>query len=152
MVKIHRKLLILSTKITVSQNIKIANIWKMIFHSFQHILYLSCKFDHLWKKKHFYMNLSMSERCCLPHPPPSLRLWTPHALGLRTVVSLVSVNGIFQSFACRRSRASKSKRSGQIYMEVVECAEPNEKSIFRYLRFLVFEIRSFLCSKLAFFD
>ena len=33
----------------------------------------------------------------------------------------------------------------------MECAETNEKSIFRFLQFLVFEIWSFLYSKLAIF-
>ena len=48
MVKIHRKLTILSTKIIISQKLKI---WKLIFHSCQHISHLSCKFVQFWRKK-----------------------------------------------------------------------------------------------------
>ena len=35
------------TKMTITRNIKI---WKLIFHSFQHIPHLSCKFGHFKKK------------------------------------------------------------------------------------------------------
>ena len=37
MVKIHWKFTILSTKMTISQKLKFAKIWKLIFHSFQNI-------------------------------------------------------------------------------------------------------------------
>ena len=48
MVKIHRKLTILSTKMIIFEKLKI---WKWIFHSCQHISDLSCKFFQFWKKK-----------------------------------------------------------------------------------------------------
>ena len=38
-------------------------------------------------------------------------------------------------------------KSVQIYMNDVECAETNEASIFRFLRFLVFEIWAILYSQ-----
>ena len=46
--KINRKMPILSIKMTVSQKLKIINIWKLIFHSVQHIPQLPCKFDHFF--------------------------------------------------------------------------------------------------------
>ena len=45
MVKIHQKSTILSTELTISPKLKIGNIWKLIFHSFQYIPRLSFKFD-----------------------------------------------------------------------------------------------------------
>jgi len=41
MVKIHQKLPILSTKMTISQKLR-----KLVFHPFQHIPHLLCKFEH----------------------------------------------------------------------------------------------------------
>ena len=34
---------------SITQKIKIAKIWNIIFHSFQHIAHLSCKYGHFWR-------------------------------------------------------------------------------------------------------
>ena len=40
---------ILGTRLTITQNIKIVKIGKLIFYSFQFIAYRFCKFEHFWK-------------------------------------------------------------------------------------------------------
>ena len=35
------------------QKLKVAKIWKLIFHSFQHVTHLLCKSGHFWKKTYF---------------------------------------------------------------------------------------------------
>ena len=40
-------------KMTITRKIKIV---KLIFHSFQHIPHLSCKFEHFWKKIYLFWN------------------------------------------------------------------------------------------------
>ena len=42
---------IFSTKMTKTQKIKLEKIWNKIFHSIQHILHLSYKFEHFREKK-----------------------------------------------------------------------------------------------------
>ena len=74
---------ILSTKTVISQKLQIR---KWIFHSFQHIPHLSCKFGHFWRKK-----------ICPWIYQFGFKKWIPHALGLRTIAPLVSVNGIFRN-------------------------------------------------------
>ena len=40
---------ILSTKSSVSKQIKIGKIWILIFYSIQHCAHLSCKYGHFWR-------------------------------------------------------------------------------------------------------
>ena len=92
-------ILMRTTKSTMSQKTKIAKIRKLIFNSFQYIPNFSCKYDHFWNfytifiekhfihltKKHYWWGFGP------PHPPPGMRSLAPHAFGLGTLVSLVSV-------------------------------------------------------------
>ena len=61
MVKIHRKLTILSTKMIIWQKLKF---WKLIFHSYQHISHLSCKFVQFWRKN-VIQNSSKIDQFCV---------------------------------------------------------------------------------------
>ena len=36
------------------------NVEKLIFHSVQPIIHLSCKFEHFWKKKNFRLNIEQT--------------------------------------------------------------------------------------------
>ena len=74
-------------------------IGKLIFHSFQHIPHLSCKYDHFWNfdtifiEKHF-VHLTKKYYWWGAWPPTSPTgdaLLGPHAFGLGTLASLVSV-------------------------------------------------------------
>ena len=87
-----------STKMTISQKLKIAKIWKLILHLFQHIPHLLYKFDHFWKKNvvHEFIKSAKIKMVGGFAFPPELHPWSLHALGLRTLVSLVSVNGKFR--------------------------------------------------------
>ena len=52
--KIHRKYIVFSTKMTTARKIKIGKIGNLIFLSIQYSPHLLCKFDHFWKKKLFW--------------------------------------------------------------------------------------------------
>ena len=172
MVKIHRKSTIFSTKMTITQKIKIEKIWNMVLHLFKQIPHLSCKFEQFWKKKicpwkypdvkmyflswcgllptlrvFFFLLLLFIEnwpfskygRCFFfLRVPPELRPWNPHALGLGTLASLVSVNSIFRN----NLFSVFFFKSGQTYMKDAECAESKEEYNFRFFRFLFFELWS----------
>ena len=92
--KIHRKNWpILSTKMTISQKLKIANIRKSVYHSLQHIYaFRNIRIAaHSFRLKILYPK-KIGGQLHLPHPPPRLRPRTPHVFGLRTLVLLVIVS------------------------------------------------------------
>ena len=91
---IHRKLPILSTKMTISQKLKIAKIRKLSFHSFQ-----PCKFDQFWKNFFFAQEFIQSaEKNWWGLGPTGATSLTPRALGFRNLALLVSVNDIFAKY------------------------------------------------------
>ena len=56
---------ILRTKMTITWKIKIAKIVKLIFHSFQHIAHLWCKYGHFWGGLHIVMQTSCRAYVCV---------------------------------------------------------------------------------------
>ena len=84
---------ILSTKMTISQKLKIANIRKLVYHSLQHIsAFRNIRIAaHSFRLKILYPK-KIGGQLHLPHPPPRLRPRTPHVFGLRTLVLLVIVS------------------------------------------------------------
>ena len=78
---------------------------------------------------------------CLPHPPSGLRPWTPHALGWRTLASLVGVNGMFAKISYRFFRTKKKLfNSGQIFRKHAHCSEN------------YFIVQELFCATLGFWD
>ena len=90
---------ILSKKTAISHKLKIA---KWNFQTFQIIPHLWCKFGHFWRKKFAHGFIHAAKKKFVGG------FWTPHALRMRTLASLVSVNGIFRKSLFSLLHASKS--------------------------------------------
>ena len=101
MVKIHRKLTILSTKMIISQKLKI---WKLIFHSCQHISHLSCKFVQFWKKKCYSKFIQNWPILC-----------TKTAISLKNLIFTFS----FDSAQCEKSKLNNFLRHTRQYLTFI---------------------------------
>ena len=107
-----------------------------IFHSFQHIPHLSCKFENFKKK------LKKSRGWIF-----FIGLVDPSRIRLVSTAYFASLFSILQAWGCiHQNRNFFRFRSGQIYMKNAEYAESKEKS---YFRFIFFELWSFFTQNMV---